>query len=34
VSPMVLGDHSSVRSNLALPSDDDWYQYQYLDAED
>ena len=34
VSLTVLGDHSRVRADLALPSDDDGYQSQYLDDED
>ena len=34
VSLTVLDDHSRVRADLALPSEDDGYQYQYLDDED
>jgi IS605 OrfB family transposase len=34
VSLTVLGDHSRVKADLALPSEDDGYQYQYLDDED
>jgi hypothetical protein len=34
VSLTVLGDHSRVRADLALPSNEDGYQYQYLNHED
>jgi len=34
VSLTVLGDHSRVKADLALPSEDDGYQYQYLNNED
>jgi hypothetical protein len=34
VSLTVLGDHSRVRADLALPSNEDGYQYQYLKHED
>jgi putative transposase len=34
VSLTVLGDHSRVRADLALPSNDDGYQYQYLDDDE
>ena len=34
VSLTVLGDHSRVRADLALPNDEDGYQYQYLGNED
>jgi IS605 OrfB family transposase len=34
VSLTVLGDHSRVRADLALPREEDGYQYQYLDDED
>ena len=33
VSLTVLGDHSRVRADLALPSDGNGYQYQYLDDD-
>ena len=34
VSLTVLGDHPRVKADLALPSEEDGYQYQYLDDED
>ena len=34
VSLTVLGDYSRVRADLALPREDDGYQYQYLHDED
>jgi transposase len=34
VSLTVLGDHSRVRADLALPRDDNSYQYQYLDDDE
>jgi hypothetical protein len=34
VSLTVLGDNSRVRANLALPSEDNGYQYQYLNDEE
>ncbi|ERG96545.1 MAG: putative transposase [Haloquadratum walsbyi J07HQW2] len=34
VSLTVLGDHSRVRADLALPSDEDGYQYQYLNDKE
>jgi putative transposase len=34
VSLTVLGDRSRVRADLALPSNDDGYQYQYLDDDE
>ena len=34
VSLTVLDDHSRVRAYLTLPSNEDGYQYQYLDDED
>lgn len=34
MSLTVLGDHSRVRADLALPENDDGYQYQYLDDKE